>query len=530
MKLTFLGAAHEVTGSKTLIECNGNRILVDCGMEQGRDIFENQELPVSPTVIDCVLLTHAHIDHSGNLPLLSRGGFRGPVYATRETCNLSAIMLRDSTHIQMFEAEWRNRKAKRGTAAQYVPLYDMADTERILSKMVPVPYGQWRRILDGVEIRMTDVGHLLGSAAIEVRLTEDGVTRTVVFSGDIGNTNRPIVRDPLPVAHGDFVVVESTYGDRLHEKKDGDPVKLLADIIGRTLARGGNVVIPGFAVGRTQEILYYLRRIRDEKMFDGADRFPVYMDSPLAGEATRIFVQSDVSALDSDAARLVRTGVNPFWFDGLTFAESAEQSKAINNDPRPKVIISASGMCEAGRIRHHLKHNLWRRESTLLFVGYQSPGTLGRILYDGARHVRLFGEQIEVNAEIALLPGVSGHADREGLIGWLRGFRETPRTVFVNHGEDEVTDRFAKTLTELGIPADAPYSGAVYDLLAERYLSDPDGIRKAQKKTARAKTVHQDLVDAAEDLLAYAKSIEGRPNKELSALASQIRALLQKSK
>lgn len=530
MKLTFLGAAHEVTGSKTLIECNGNKILVDCGMEQGRDIFENQELPFSPALIDCVLLTHAHIDHSGNLPLLARGGFRGPVYATRETCNLSSLMLRDSTHIQMFEAEWRNKRAKRSGTGEYVPLYDMADTERILSKMVPVAYGEWRRILDGVEIRFNDVGHLLGSAAIEVRLTENGETRTVVFSGDIGNINRPIVRDPMPVANGDFVVIESTYGDRLHEARGEGPVRLLASILERTLARGGNVVIPGFAVGRTQELLYYLRRIRDEKMFEGADRFPVYMDSPLAGEATRIFVQSDVSALDSDAARLTRQGINPFWFDGLIFAESAEQSKAINADNRPKVIISASGMCEAGRIRHHLKHNLWRQESTVLFAGYQSAGTLGRIIYDGAKRVRLFGEEIEVKAEIALLPGVSGHADKNGLLKWVKGFETAPRMVFVNHGEDTVTDAFAKTLTEQGIPADAPYSGAVYDLLAERYLSDPDGVRKTKSKAARAKTVYHDLVDAAESLLFYAKTLEGRPNKELSALADQIRNLLQKHK
>ncbi len=533
MKITFLGATHEVTGSCTLLEVGGTRLLIDCGMEQGKDIFENQELPVSPASIDAVLLTHAHIDHSGNLPLLARGGFHGSVYATHETAALSEIMLRDSTHIQEFEAEWRNRKAKRAGREAYVPIYDMADTEAILRRFRPCPYRTLIRVNEFVTIRFADAGHLLGSASIEVFLSEGGVERKMVFSGDLGNPNRPILRDPAVIDGADFVMIESTYGNRLHEKTATDHIGALCDVLCRTFHRGGNVVIPSFAVGRTQELLYNLRRIKEEKRLPEFADFKVYMDSPLAGAATRIFMQCDRESLDGDAIALLDAGKDPFFFDGLVAAETPEESRAINQDKRPKVIISASGMCEAGRIRHHLKHNLWRPECTILFVGYQSEGTLGRAILDGAEEVRLFGEEIEVRAEICSLAGISGHADRDGLLAWLAAMGKRPRAVFVNHGEDAAVTDFARTLSDAGYTAYAPYSGTEYDLAAERFVRVTEGIpvrRTAETPTGRAATVYGDLVSAAEALLALARESHGRPNKELAAFASQIRALMAKQK
>lgn len=531
MKITFLGAAHEVTGSCTLLETGGHKFLVDCGMEQGKDIFENQRLPVSPAEIDFVLLTHAHIDHSGNLPLLARGGFKGRVYATEATCSLADIMLRDSTHIQLFEAEWRNRKAKRAGKEAYVPLYDMADTEVILRHLRPCKYGETIRLLENVEIRFTDIGHLLGSACIEIWVTENGKTEKLVFSGDVGNIDRPIVNDPKKVEDADCVVIESTYGDRLHEEHP-DNIATLAEIIEKTFKRGGNVVIPSFAVGRTQEILYYIRQIKDSGLISGFDGFEVYVDSPLAEEATKIYIQTNIDSVDAEAAQLVRQGINPFWFDGLICSKTSNESKAINENPRPKVIISASGMCEAGRIRHHLKHNLWRPECTVLFVGYQAEGTLGRIIYEGAKKVKLFGEEIEVKAEICYLPGVSGHADKNGLIDWLSGFEKKPKRIFVNHGDDDSCTAFTESLKQLGYNAFAPYSGSIYSLFDDNMELITEGIPivETESGSQRTSTLHSALVSSAEDLLSLVKTLKGRPNREIAALTDQIRALLQKIK
>jgi len=532
MKVTFLGATHEVTGSCTLIEVGGHKLLVDCGMEQGQDMFENQTLPVSPSDVECVLLTHAHIDHSGNLPLLSKGGFTGTVYATEATCALSNVMLRDSAHIQEFEAEWRNRKAKRSGGELYTPLYSMADAEAILQSMRPCRYGERIRILENVEIRFTDVGHLLGSGAIEVFLRENGVEKTIVFSGDVGNTDRPILNNPKHVSEADYVVIESTYGIRNHEKSSVNSVEYLASVLEDTFRRGGNVVIPSFAVGRTQEILYYLREVKARGLVTVRPDFKVYMDSPLAQEATRIFIQCAPDFVEPEVASLFRRGVNPFWVDGLVLAESSEESKAINFDEDPKVIISASGMCEAGRVRHHLKHNLWRSDSTVLFVGYQAVGTLGRSLYEGAKKVRIFSEEIEVKAKICYLPGVSGHADQTGLLSWLAGFEKYPAHVFVNHGDDEAVEGFTEKLTSLGYSASAPHSGTSYDLLTGGHVEMTVGI-PVEKKTPgseRAKAAYEDLLRAAEELLALAKTMKGRPNKDLSKFASRIRELLKKQK
>ena len=528
MKITFLGAAHEVTGSCTYLEVGDKKGIVDCGMEQGRDLFVNEELPVPPEKLDFVLLTHAHIDHSGKLPLLYRQGYRGPVYASAATCSLCDIMLRDCANIQMAEADWKNRKARRSGAALEEPLYDMDDALGILGCMRPCSYAQRIQVNEAVTIRFTDVGHLLGSAAIEVWLREGGEERKITFSGDIGNADQPILCDPKQVAETDYLVIESTYGDRLHTEERVDYVTALAAHIQRTLDRGGNVLIPSFAVGRTQEMLYFLREIKERGLVTGHGDFPVYVDSPLAVEATSVFLQCDSSFLDEKTRALLRSGVNPLVFPGLELSLSQEESRAINEDKTPKVILSASGMCEAGRIRHHLKHNLWRPECTVLFVGYQAEGTLGRLLVDGAREVRLFTETIQVEAQIETLPGVSGHADKNGLLRWLGGFEKKPGFIFVNHGDPESADNFTACLNdELGYRAYAPYSGTVFDLKRGEFLyrAKARPVEKVRGGKRRASEAFARLLAAAERLLRVARGLEGRTNRELATYAEAVNRL-----
>lgn len=534
MKITFLGAAHEVTGSCTVIETNGRHIMIDCGMEQGEDIFENQELPVNPAEIDCVLLTHAHIDHSGNLPLLYKNGFQGRVYATIETTNLCEIMLPDSAHIQESEAKWRNKKARRAGREEYIPIYDMDDVNGVLQKFRSCKYNQRMPILENVDIRFHDIGHLLGSSSIEIWITEEGVTKKIVFSGDVGNINQPIIKDPIPMTDtgfADYLVIESTYGNRLHDEVP-DYVDVLAKEIQETFDMGGNVVIPSFAVGRTQELLYFIRQIKERDLVKGHGEFPVYVDSPLANEATAVFLQCDNECLDSETKELVDNGINPLVFPGIKLSVSTDESVAINFDEKPKVIISSSGMCEAGRIRHHLKHNLWRPECEILFVGYQAEGTLGRKLCDGATSVKMFGEEIQVNAKIKFLEGISGHADKNGLINWLKTFSKKPDTVFVNHGEEKSCDDFTECLrNEYDYNALAPYSGTCYDLMTGKVIVQTYGIRKERKRpTKRARTVFARLVEAAERLLAVARGCEGMANKDLAKFAEEIDRLSEKWK
>ncbi len=530
MKITFVGAAHEVTGSCHYLEACGKNILVDYGMEQGKDLFENIDVPVEASQIDYVFLTHAHIDHSGLLPLLARKGFTGKIYATEGTVGLAGIMLRDSAHIQMFEAEWRNRKAKRSKDIPlFTPMYDMADADRAISCMVPVPYDKKVSVDEGIEIRFTDVGHLLGSSAIEVWLTEDGITKKIVFSGDLGNKNQPLLRDPQKVKEADYVLIESTYGDRLHAEGKVDYVTDLADVLNTTFARGGNVVIPSFAVGRTQELLFFLREIKEKGLVTVNPDFEVYMDSPLAVDATEIFHRNERSCFDEEALEFVEKGINPLDFPGLCLAITSEESKDINFIDRPKVIISASGMCDAGRIRHHLKHNLWREECTILFVGYQSVGTLGRALVDGAERVKLFGEEIDVKAEIRGLVGMSGHADKNGLLDWMSGFDPKPAKVFVVHGEDQVTDAFAAALKEeFGMDAYAPYSGASYDLLKGEFIHQAEGIRKAKAEKRTGNPVFDRLMAAGLRLMSIIRKNEHLANKDLAKFADQIDALSDK--
>ncbi len=533
MEITFIGATHEVTGSCTLITVGGKHLLVDCGMEQGKDIFVNQDLPVKPGDIDCVVLTHAHIDHSGKLPLLCKNGFRGQIYATEATCNLCNIMLRDSAHIQEFEAEWKNRKGQRAGDSPTEPMYTMEDAEAAIKCFVPYPYDQRVSIMEGVDIEFNDIGHLLGSACIQMWLSENGVEKKIVFSGDIGNKDKPILRDPCTVADADYVVIESTYGNRYHEKApdNADFVSQLASYIQKTLDRGGNVVIPSFAVGRTQELLYFIRQIKDEGLVQGHDGFKVYIDSPLANEATSIFVQTDHRYFDDEMRAILDAGKNPIFFPGLEVAVSSDESRAINFNSEPKVILSASGMCEAGRIRHHLKHNLWREECLILFAGYQAEGTLGRVIFDGAESVKLFGEEIQVNAEVGYLANISGHADKQGLLDWINAFEKKPQIVFVNHGEDSVASEFAECLMkENGFPkAVAPYSGTVFDLITGECLVATEGVPVPEKKTTKkAAGFYAALVEAGKRLMALIAGFEGRSNKETKRLTREIDELVDR--
>ena len=431
--------------------------------------------------------------------------------------------------IQTMEAEWKNRKAKRGADFQAVdPLYTMEDAEGIIKRIVPCHYDTVVEVCDEVKIRFTDIGHLLGSSSIEVWLTEDGQTKKIVFSGDIGNKNQPILRDPIPTEEADYVVMESTYGDRYHSRERVDYVKELTQILQETFDRGGNVVIPSFAVGRTQEMLYFLRKIKVDKLVKGHERFQVYVDSPLAVEATEIFQDNRVECFDGEAMELVNAGINPISFAGLKLAITSDESKLINFNEEPKVIISASGMCEAGRIRHHLKHNLWREECTILFVGYQAVGTLGRSIVEGATEVKLFGETIQVKAQIKQLAGISGHADKDGLIDWISAFKEKPKKVFVVHGEDSVCTAFTECLkVEHGQRAYAPYSGTVFNLLSNKFEYEAEPI-PLKKKVRPASGVFARLLASAQRLLALVQKCDGMANKDMAKFADQINSLCDK--
>ena len=533
MKITFVGATHEVTGSCYFLEAAGKKFLVDCGMEQGPDNFENIPIPVPASELDFVLLTHAHIDHSGKLPVLYAEGFRGNIYTTYATVDLCEIMLRDSAHIQMFEAEWRNRKGRREGKPEFVPAYTMEDAMGVIRNFVSCPYEKVITPAEGISVRFIDAGHLLGSASIELTIREGDKEEKIVFSGDIGNTGQPLIKDPEYLHSADYVVMESTYGDRSHGEKP-DYVKLLAQIIQETFDRGGNLIVPSFAVGRTQEMLYFIRQIKADNLVHGYDGFTVYVDSPLANEATTIFSEHQYDCFDEVAMELIHKGINPISFPGLKISVTSDDSKAINYDEEPKVIISASGMCDAGRIKHHLKHNLWDERNTILFVGYQAVGTLGRALIEGATDVKLFGEPVHVAAHINRMPGISGHADVNGLLDWAKAFAEVrPKKVFVTHGDDAVTEIFAKRLNEeLGYDTMAPFSGTVYDLAENVCIYEAEGI-KIQKasvspKASRAARAFEKLLSLGYRLLSVIKKNEGIPNKDLERFSRDVQSLCDK--
>ena len=532
MKITFIGATHEVTGSCYYLEAAGKKFLVDCGMEQGPDYYENKDIPVPPGELDFVLLTHAHMDHSGNLPAIYAKGFKGPVYATEATCNLCDIMLRDSAHIQMFEAEWRNRKAKRQGKPEFVPAYTMEDALGVIRNFVGCPYETGIILGEGLRVKFIDAGHLLGSSSIEVNICEAGVEKTIVFSGDIGNKNQPLIKDPAYFSKADYVVMESTYGDRSHGERP-DYVRLLADVIQETFDRGGNVVIPSFAVGRTQEMLYFIRQIKAEGLIHGHDNFKVFVDSPLANEATNIFGIHKYDCFDDEALELIRKGINPLSFPGLKISVTSEDSKAINFDDDCKVIISASGMCDAGRIKHHLKHNLWREDSTILFVGYQAVGTPGRALLEGTQEIKLFGEPVHVAAKICRMPGISGHADVNGLVDWIKAFEVKPQKVFVTHGEDTVTELFAARLRdEMNYDAYAPFSGTEFDLAEGEFLYEAEGVKiqkpAALQKASKAAKVYEKLLALGYRLLSVLRKNEGCANKDLEKFSRDVQSLCDK--
>lgn len=526
MKMTFIGAAHEVTGSCTYVEACGKKFLVDFGMEQGEDVYENAQIPSSPSDIDFVLLTHAHIDHSGLLPLLFAGGFKGEIHSTEATANLCSVMLRDSAHIQEFEAEWRNRKGRRRGEEEFTPLYTMNEAIGTAELFVKHSYGDTFEISDGITVSFSDAGHLLGSSSVSVTLTENGITRKIVFSGDIGNTNQPLIRDPQYISDADYVVMESTYGNRVHERPT-DYVTALAKVLQDTFDRGGSVIIPSFAVGRTQEMLYFIRKIKDSGLVSGHDGFPVYVDSPLANEATDIFICNRESCYDEEALSFVHQGINPIAFDDLIRTVTSEDSRTINGDTRSKVIISASGMCEAGRIKHHLKHNLWKKENTILFVGYQATNTLGRSLIEGAKEVKLFGETVHVFAQIMQLPGISGHADMNGLMNWAKAVKGVKR-FFVNHGEASQAESFGQKLRdELGADVYVPYSGAEFDL-AENMITidaEPKPVPKKNGRNANMNQAYAELVNASDRLASLIKNSDGRANADMRRLAEIINNL-----
>ena len=530
MKLTFIGANHEVTGSCHCLEACGKKILVDYGMEQGGNVYENAELPFAIPDVDYILITHAHIDHTGLLPLLYAEGFRGQIFATQATCDLCNIMLKDSAHIQEMEAEWKNRKARRAGKPEVEPLYTINDAQGVLTHFVPCHYKDVLTLTDSLRIRFTDVGHLLGSASIEVWMEEEGVEKKIVFSGDIGNKNKPLIKNPSYIDEADYVVMECTYGDRTHDRTH-EHIEELAQILQETLDRGGNLVIPAFAVGRTQEILYFMRKIKEEKLIKGHDDFEVYVDSPLAVEATQVFTKNIMECYDEEAMDLVNRGINPIGFPGLKLSITSEDSKNINFDMTPKVIISAAGMCDAGRIRHHLKHNLWRPECTILFAGYQAVGTLGRSLLEGTQVVKLFGETIDVEAHIEKLDGISGHADMNGLITWVSAFKEKPSQVFLVHGDDDVCTSFAGLLhTDYGFETAAPFSGSVYDLAAGAWLKQTVGVplRRETERQKENRTIFELLVAAGERLMRVIRKNRECANKDIKKFTADVNALCDK--
>ena len=531
MKLSFFGADQCVTGSCHCLEVGGKRILIDCGLQQGRDEVDNRSLPFAPGSIDYALITHAHIDHSGRVPMLIKNGFQGRILTTRLTAQLMSIMLQDSAHIQESDAEYKNRKNRRAGRPEEEPLYTVADAQRVPEFIDTCEYDQPVHLCDGVDAVFIDAGHLLGSASIRLTLTEGGQTKTIVFSGDIGNVDQPIIRDPQFFTGADYVVMESTYGDRNHTEV-WSYTGQLAQIIDETLGKGGNVVIPSFAVGRTQELLYFIREIKDQGLVTSVPNFPVYVDSPLAKSATTIFCGDLRGYLDEDALELVKDGTHMFNFPGLHLTETVDESKSLNEDHTPKVIISASGMCDAGRIRHHLKYNLWRADSAVVFVGFQSPGTLGRTLLDGVTSVKLFGEDVAVRAKVVNFQGLSSHADHDHLLDWISHFKEPkPQHVFVVHGDREVAPVFAQAVSQLGFTAHAPQYTEEYDLLtctqlAAGYL--PQRKTRTFDGAPRVTAAYQKLVQLGDSLVGLIRRSKGRDNKTLAAFAEALRKILDK--
>jgi len=487
MKITFNGAAKGVTGSNHLVEIGKTKLLVDCGMFQGSSATKKrnyEELPYNPAEIDFMLLTHAHIDHSGRIPLLYKKGYKGEILCTKPTAGLCEIMLPDSAHIQESEAEYKNRKRKRSGGELLTPLYTMDDAQRAVRHLKPVQYNNIIKLNDEVSVRFRDAGHILGSAAIEMWCKEDGKTIKTVFSGDLGKFDTPIIRDPFFIEDTDYLVMESTYGNKLHKYKQNRE-KAMFDIIEETLYKGGTVIIPSFAVGRTQEMIYgFNKQIDLKKRYQILKKTPVYVDSPLAISATEVFKNNE-EVFDAEAKEYIFAGNNPLDFENLIYTPTADESKLINMSNDPKIIISASGMCDAGRIKHHLKHNIWKKDCTVLFVGYQAHGTLGRHLVDGAKTVKIFGDTIEVNARIEMIDGFSGHGDKEDLDKYIEGFKSKPQKVFLVHGEEEQIEGFSLRLqSKYGLSTLIPSPEQTFELSCDSCDdSTPEPNRELTERT-----------------------------------------------
>jgi len=540
MKISFLGAAKTVTGSCYYVETESCKFLVDCGMYQGsneEEALNHEPFPFHPGDLDFVILTHAHIDHSGRIPKLYLDGFGGPIYATKATAELSAIMLPDSGHIQEFENEWVNRKRSRAGLPPVKPLYTSQDALECVKLFRKVHYFEDVRINDQIRVRFNDAGHILGSSILELWVKEGGKEVKVVFSGDLGNNNMPILRDPSIIDSADCLIIESTYGNRKHMNVE-NKIDRFVEIISSTEQKGGNIIIPSFAVGRTQDILYELFKQR-EKYGDELMHLleiPVYVDSPLAVSATKVF-RNNLDCYDEEARAYIENGDNPLDFPGLRFTQSAEESKALNESKGSKIIISASGMCDAGRIKHHLKHNLWRKESSVVFVGYQAVGSLGRRLVDGAKKVRIFGEEITVNARIEMIEGFSGHADQDGLINWIKKFRSKPDNIFLVHGEEESMKTFAELIqNDLRIDPYIPERGDSYEITAGGVFEAATG-KAAAGQEAAGRTAHGSgyktleivyMLDKIKDELEEASAIvrddlrKGKKEIELDALMEKL--------
>ena len=539
MKVTFCGATKTVTGSNFLVEGAGKKFLVDCGLYQGgaKDEIKNEEpFPYNINEIDFMLLTHAHIDHSGRIPKLYKEGYRNPIYATNATCDLCAIMLPDSGHIQETETEWKNRKRIRRGEEELVPIYDAETAAKSLELFKGEPYNQIIELDDDIHVRFNDAGHMLGSSTIEIWIRENGENKKIVFSGDLGNNDIPLLAEPTMIQDADFLVMESTYGNRLHIKNESK-AETFINIVTDTIKNGGTVVIPSFAVGRTQEILYELNKIKDSE--DDSPEFerkyrllmntPVYVDSPLAISATEVF-KENMDLFDKETQELIKRGDNPLEFPGLKFTQTVEESKALNESDESAIIISASGMCEVGRIKHHLKHNIWNPKNTILFVGYQAPGTLGRKIVDGAKTVKIFGEEVAVNARVEYIVGYSGHADQAGLLHFVNSFVKKPNHIFLVHGEEESQKVLRDKINEnFDLPVSIPDYCESFDLtntvqatgnIRKRNL---DEYRKLEV-IDRLETLKEELVDmesiVKEDILANTVN-----DDEISKLNERIKEL-----
>ena len=538
MKITFLGATKTVTGSNFLVEAAGKKFLVDCGMYQGHGNIEEKnydDFLFNVNEIDFMLLTHAHIDHSGRIPKLYNEGYRNPIYAQKATCDLCSIMLPDSGHIQEMESEWKNKKRIRQGKEPYVPMYTAGDAIDSLEVFRPVKYDEIVDIDENIKVRFSDAGHMLGSSIIEIWANENGKETKAVFTGDLGNNDIPLLACPTMIESADYLVMESTYGSRLHEKNE-EKAHIFLDTVYETIEKGGTVVIPSFAVGRTQEILHELNKIKentDDEAFklkyEKLMKVPVYVDSPLAISATEIF-RMNTELFDDDVKEAMAKGDNPLEFPGLKFTKTADESKALNESNEPSIIISASGMCEVGRIKHHLKHNLWNPNSTILFVGYQAPGTLGRKIVDGEKRVKIFGEEINVNARIEYIEGYSGHADQEWLLNFIYSFYTKPKHIFLVHGEEEgqvvLKD---KNIQNTGISVTIPHFGETYtldDTLAmEKTVELPKKYRPLRLEVIeRLNTLKEEIIDM-QDIVLKEKLDEHISDEKINTLNEQIKEL-----